>query len=280
MKLFEIVKPGIQTTIQDHGRFGYRANGVPISGPMDRFAYTMLNELLGNKQSSAVLEVWLGGLELKCLSDCDIAITGAKMNILIDGTTQEMWKVIRLKAGQMVKLGQAEEGIIAYLGIRGELEVEKWLGSASVYSKGRMGRPFKKGDTITGMPRNGAIKGIVHQERPVYSQKLIVEIWPSVHRSLFKNENFEGPYKLNSGDRMGYLFEGPPIEFHSSGDILSEAVEPGTIQVNNKGQLIVLMADAQTTGGYATFGKIVETDLWKVAQLRPGGEMRMIDRHK
>ena len=84
MKLFEIVKPGIQTTIQDHGRFGYRANGVPISGPMDRFAYTLVNDLLGNKPSSAVLEVWLGGLELICHSDCDIAMTGAKMSILID----------------------------------------------------------------------------------------------------------------------------------------------------------------------------------------------------
>lgn len=280
MKLFEIVKPGIQTTIQDHGRFGYRANGVPISGPMDRVAYTLLNDLLGNKPSSAVLEVWLGGLELICLSDCDIAFTGAKMNILIDGTTQEMWKVIRVKAGQMVKLGQAEDGMIAYLGIRGELEVEKWLGSSSVYSKGRMGRPIKKGDIIEGIPTRGAIQGLVHVERPVYSQMLTVEIWPSVHRFLFKNENFEGPYHLKSGDRMGYLFEGPPIEFHSSGDILSEAVEPGTIQVNNKGQLIVLMADAQTTGGYATLGKIVEADLWKVAQLRPGGEIRLMDRHK
>ena len=79
---------------------------------------------------------------------------------------------------------------------------------------------------------------------------------------------------------MGYLFEGPPIEFQSSEDILSEAVEPGTIQVNNKGQLIVLMADAQTTGGYATLGKIVEADLWKVAQLRPDGEIRLRDRQK
>lgn len=280
MKLFEVVKPGIQTTIQDHGRFGYRANGVPISGPMDRFAFTMLNDLLGNKPSSAVLEVWIGGLELICLSDCEIAITGAKVNIFVDGTTQEMWKVIRVKAGQMVKLGQAEEGIIAYLGIRGEMEVENWLESASVYSKGRIGRPFKKGDFIEGTPTSGTIQGIVQLERPVYSQKLTVEIWPSVHRSLFKNESFGGPYKLKSGDRMGYLFEGPPIEFHSSGDILSEAVEPGTIQVNNKGQLIVLMADAQTTGGYATLGKIVEVDLWKVAQLRPGGEIRLRDRLK
>ena len=280
MKLFEIVNPGIQTTIQDHGRFGYRANGVPISGPMDRVAYTLLNDLLGNKPSSAVLEVWLGGLELKCLSDCDIAITGAKMNILIDGTTKERWKVIRVKAGQLIKLGQAEDGMIAYLGIRGELEVEKWLGSSSVYSKGRMGQPFKKGDTIIGMPTKGAIQGLIHIERPVYSQMLTVEIWPSVHKSLFKNENFGGPYKLKSGDRMGYLFEGPPIEFHSSGDILSEAVEPGTIQVNNKGQLIVLISDAQTTGGYATLGKIVEADLWKVAQLRPGGEIRLRDRQK
>lgn len=280
MKLFEVVKPGIQTTIQDHGRFGYRANGVPISGPVDRFAYTMLNDLLGNKPSSAVLEIWLGGLELICLSDCEIAVTGAKVNIHVDGTTQEMWKVIRVKVGQMVKLGQAEEGIISYLGIRGELEVEMWLGSASVYLKGKMGRPFKKGDTIIGMPTKGLIQGLVLVERPVYSQKLTVEIWPSVHRSLFKNENFEGPYRLKSGDRMGYLFEGPPIEFHSSGDILSEAVEPGTIQANNKGQLIVLMADAQTTGGYATLGKIVEADLWRVAQLRPGGEIRLRYRQK
>jgi biotin-dependent carboxylase-like uncharacterized protein len=280
MKLFEVVKPGLMTTIQDHGRFGYRANGVPISGPMDRYAYTILNELLGNKPSSAVLEVWHGGLELICLCDCDIAITGSKLNILIDGSIHDMWKVIRVNAGQMVKLEQATKGVIAYLGIRGVLEVETWLGSASIYSKGGMGRPLIKGDTLEGTPIRGSIQGLIQMQRPLYSQQLIVKIWPSVHRSLFKNENIQGPYRLKAGDRMGYLFEGPPIEFYSSSDILSEAVEPGTIQVNNKGQLIVLMADAQTTGGYATLGKIVDADLWKVAQLRPGGELQLIDRQK
>lgn len=278
MKLFEVIQPGLLTTIQDHGRFGYRAHGVPISGPMDRFAYTVLNDLLGNKHAAPVLEVWLGGLTLKCHADCEIAVTGSEVNVYVDEKIQAQWKVLRIKAGQIVRLGHAKSGVIAYVGIRGELEVDTCLGSASVYSKGNMGQPFNSGDTIWGYPTTGGIQGIIHKECPVYLQNVIVEMWPSVHRFLFKNKNFAGPYQLKSGDRMGYLFESPPIEFHTSGDIFSEAVEPGTIQVNNNGQLIVLMADAQTTGGYATLGKIVGADLWKVAQLRPGGEMRLRDR--
>ena len=154
------------------------------------------------------------------------------------------------------------------------------MGSQSVYPKGNIGSVLIKDEIIYGeeieLPKFN--RGLVSTEIPAYFNEVEVNVWPSPHQEMFCDESidefFHTAYTLKTGDRMGYFFSGPQLEFKEKRNILSEATQCGTIQVPNNGQPIVLMADAQTVGGYPTIGKVSDDDLWKIAQLRSGGKVR------
>lgn len=279
--LFRVVKPGVYATIQDRGRFGYRHFGMPVSGPMDWQAFQLGQEIINNGESNNALELFLGGLTLEILSDHRIIIAGANLGALIDGEeVAPLWKTFSVLKGQMISFTKPISGAIAYIIPEGGYLATEILGSTSSYPRGLIGEPVKK-ETIlyaNSMKETRLNRGLRLGSTPKYAQDITIELFESPHMELFTKtsvENFlNSIYTYRGGDRMGYFFNGTPLEFVESGDIVSEATQFGTVQVPTNGQPIILMADAQTTGGYATIGTVIKADLPKVAQLKNGGTIR------
>ena len=246
LPLFRVKKAGVYGSIQDLGRFGYRRFGVPVSGPMDAKAFQIGHYILGNHPNSPALELFLGGQEFEVLEDHRIVITGADLGATLDGKRAATWKSFDLYKGQTLKFTKSIAGSIVYVIPEGGFQAEQLLGSASVYPKGGLGRSLERGMIL--YAARGKTKkfqtGLVQEEIPEYAQEVNVHVWPSPHLQRFKQDSiaqfFQAEYRMKTGDRMGYLFAGPALEFKESGDILSEATQFGTIQVPTNGFPIVL----------------------------------------
>ncbi|WP_342513063.1 biotin-dependent carboxyltransferase family protein [Sporosarcina sp. FSL K6-1522] len=279
--LFRVAKTGVYASIQDSGRFGFRRFGMPVAGPMDQQAFQLGQEIIGNAEDGNALELFLGGLTLEVLADHRIVITGADLGAVIDGEeAAPLWKTFLIRQGQTISFTQPVNGAIAYIIPEGGLAAEEVLGSCASYPRGLIGEPIKKERILyANVPKKERFnRGLRSSNIPDYGQEITVELYNSPHMGLFKQSSVEtflnATYTYRGGDRMGYFFGGPSLEFISSGDIVSEATQFGTVQVPSNGQPIILMADAQTTGGYATIGTVAQEDLPKVAQLRNGGRVR------
>lgn len=278
-ELFRVLKQGVYASMQDKGRHGFRKYGMPVAGAMDSYAYRIGNEIFNHSTPVAALELFLGGLSLEVLCDHSIVITGADLSAELDGTPVPLWKSLDVCKGQTLSFNKPIAGSIAYIIPCGGFACDEIMGSRSVYPKGKIGCVIKKGDILsvhdTGRPKHH--RGLMLSEIPRYENEVEVTLWESPHLNLFHEgsvkEFFEGQYTYRGGDRMGYYLSGPKMEFIHGSDILSEATQYGTVQVPSNGQPIVLMADAQTIGGYATMGKVMDSDLWKIAQLKNGGKI-------
>lgn len=278
--LFKVVKSGVYASIQDRGRFGFRKFGVPVSGPMDSEAFALGHKIIGNDESETALELFLGGLSLEVLTNHRIVITGANLGAVIDGRKAPMWKTFTVSKGQILSFPKPINGSITYIIPEGGFSVNRFLGSKSSYFKGQIGDAINKETIFFANPitQRRFNRGLLNEYIPSYEQEISIKLFESPHMKLFKRLSIKqflaNPYTLRGGDRMGYFFNGPPLEFKTSGDIVSEATQFGTVQVPTNGQPIILMADSQTIGGYATIGSVVKEDLAKVAQLRNGGKVR------
>jgi len=283
--LFRVVKPGVYATIQDQGRFGFRRFGMPVAGPMDRLAFQLGQDIIGNEDSGNALELFLGGLTVEVLTDHRIVIAGADLGVMIDGDMPApLWKTFQIWKGQTISFSKPISGAIAYIIPEGGYAVKKILGSNSSYPRGLIGETVKK-ETIlyaNTSSKKRFNRGLLVDEIPGYELDVTVELFKSPHMDLFEKSSVDtflnASYTYRGGDRMGYFFNGPPLKFIDSGDIVSEATQFGTVQVPTNGQPIILMADAQTTGGYATIGTVSKADLPKVAQLKNGGTIRFVYR--
>lgn len=279
--LFRVVKSGVYATIQDRGRFGYRHFGMPVSGPMDWQAFQYGQGIINHRKSTNALELFLGGLTLEVLADHRIIITGADLGARINGEhVAPLWKTFKVLKGQTISFTKPICGAIAYIIPEGGYLTAEILGSTSSYPRGLIGEPVKKEMILyaNSVLDKGLNRGLRLESIPNYEQDITVELFESPHIDLFTESsivNFlKSTYTYRGGDRMGYFFNGDPLEFVESGDIVSEATQFGTVQVPTNGQPIILMADAQTTGGYATIGTVIKADLPKVAQLKNGGTVR------
>lgn len=285
ISLFRVVKSGVYATIQDRGRFGFRCFGMPVAGPMDREAFQLGQDIIGNDESGNALELFLGGLTVEVLTDHRIVIAGADLGAMIDGETPApLWKTFQIWKGQTISFSKPISGAIAYIIPEGGYAVKEILGSRSSYPRGLIGEIVKK-ETIlyaNSLKQKRLNRGLLVGNIPSYAQDITIELFKSPHMDLFEKSSVEAflnaSYTYRGGDRMGYFFNGPPLEFMDSGDIVSEATQFGTVQVPTNGQPIILMADAQTTGGYATIGTVSKADLPKVAQLKNGGTIRFVYR--
>jgi len=156
MEIFRVLEPGIYTTVQDRGRYGYQQFGIPISGAMDQFAYRVANLLVGNPEDAAVLEITVFGPRLEVLAEADIAVTGAEMPITINDEAAEGWTSLRVRPGDVVALKQVRSGCRAYLAVTGGIDVPVVMGSRSTYVGGKLGgyqgRPLAKGDLLARGP--------------------------------------------------------------------------------------------------------------------------------
>jgi antagonist of KipI len=180
-----VLHAGFQTTIQDLGRYGYLRAGIPPSGPMDRDAFVIANRLVGNDDNAAALECAFLGPKLECRTDAWVAVTGAELDLRINGKLEVMWTVLRIRSGDVVQLGPARNGCWTYVAISGGVDVPPVLGSRATYVRGILGgtegRPLKDGDLL---PLKAILRGhaglerrqILSQYRPSFPAEVEVRV--------------------------------------------------------------------------------------------------------
>jgi antagonist of KipI len=282
MRAFEVFHPGIFTSIQDLGRPQYLKYGIPASGAADRFSAGVANLLVGNLPGAALLEVTLFQFELLALNDLIMAVTGGNLSPHVNEKPWPMWQSVALREGDRVSFRERKEGLRAYLAIRGGFSGREFLGSRSVFVRGLMGNAVQKGEILeTANPVTKPIppRKISPEMIPIFSNKnnLRVVLGPQDDRFTKKGiETFlSSDYRVSSqSDRMGYRLEGPTIEHRSGADIISEPIARGAIQVPGDGLPIILLWDAQVSGGYTKIANVISADLDRLAQIMPGEGLR------
>jgi len=281
--MLRILRAGMMTSLQDQGRTGFRQYGISVGGALDQPAMRTANMLVGNPQQSAVLEIVLGQFKAQFTRDGWFALTGAGCNADLDG--KPVWTGWRLpvKKGQVLSLATPTRGMRSYLAVNGGFAVPEMLGSVSTDLKaafgGWQGRKLQDGDELPlGKPtRDFKDKAGVRQL--LWGNRIRALAGPEY--SEFSREAQQGfwrsPWKLSpQSNRMGYRLQGRELKRDATRDLLSHGLVPGVVQVPPNGQPIVLMADAQTTGGYPRIACIIEADLYHLAQIRLGEPIHFI----
>jgi len=282
MKAFQILNPGALTTIQDFGRKGYMKYGTPASGAADPFAAEAANLLVGNDPGAALLEITLFRLDLLALENLTIAVTGGDLTPTVNKNPLPMWRSAPVQRGDRIAFRGRKTGFRAYLAVRGGLAAEEFLGSRSVFLRGLMGQPLRAEAILSTEedPAGDFQPRIMPPERvPDYSRRgpLRVILGPQDDRFTAKGiEIFlTSEYKVSAqSDRMGYRLEGPKIEHLRGADIISEGIARGAIQVPGDGLPIILLWDAQVSGGYTKIANVIGADLGIPAQVMPGETIR------
>jgi biotin-dependent carboxylase-like uncharacterized protein len=280
MKVFNVLKPGFFTTIQDLGRYGFLKYGVSISGAMDTFSLKAANLLVGNSPNDAGLEITLFGLELQALSSIQIAITGGVISPKINGEDVPMWQTLGIQRGEILSFGKVESGCRAYLAVRGGINTPLVIGSRSTCLRGGLGgisgRQLKIGDTIEAFDtqRLELEYKVPEEHAPRFTNHFQAHVILGPQDDMFTEKGIStflsSQYKVTlEADRMGYRLEGPLIEHRGKADIISDALLPGAVQVPKSGKPIVIMRDAQTTGGYPKIAVVISSDLSMLGQAKP-----------
>jgi len=281
MKLFKVAQPGFFTTVQDLGRHGFLRYGVPVSGAMDDFSLQLANMLVRNELTDACLEVTMLGPELEALKNTQIAITGGDLSPHINGQDVNMWQTLNVSSGDVVSFGKVRSGCRAYLSVTGGINVPLVLGSRSTYFRGEMGgvegRRLRAEDIIEGFDSANSIDSQLSMPKeliPSFGREAHVKVLLGPQLENFTENAVEtflsNPYIISlEADRMGYRLDGPVIEHRTKGDIVSDAILSGAVQVPSNGMPIVTMRDAQTTGGYAKIAKVITSDLNVLGQAKP-----------
>ncbi|GGH88651.1 antagonist of KipI [Pullulanibacillus pueri] len=301
--MIEILKPGLLSSIQDLGRFGYQKFGVIVSGVMDQLAHRLANLLVGNLETAPTLELTLLGPSIAFKEEALIAICGGDLSPIIDGKPVRMWRPIYVKAGSNLIFGPCRSGCRAYLAVAGGFDIPKVMESYSTYIRagigGFKGRALKGGDNIPFGQRsswaNRMIEGLAPEKKAAgvveFSWSVAPDVLPLLESEpklrvmagrqahLFDHNSreklFTEPFTISpQSDRMGYRLSGPQLKLETPEELISEAVTFGTIQVPSNGNPIILLADRQTTGGYPKIGQVITVDLPKIAQLKPGDKVR------
>ncbi len=275
----EVLKPGMFTTVQDAGRPGHRADGVPGGGAADTLALRLANLLVGNEQHAAGLECTLVGPELRFNRDTLVAWGGATTAAL------PSWRPVPVRAGDALTIGPLSRGCRGYLAIAGGVETPPQLGSRGTYVRGALGgfdgRALRVGDVVpVGAGCSRASTGQWHiDERllPAYANPVTVRVVTGAHGADFEDWRGRAFTVSPQSDRMGARLVGTLPRLAPPRELVSSPVAPGTIQVPPDGQPIVLLADAQTIGGYPQVAHVISVDLPLVAQLRPGDTVRFTE---
>jgi len=282
MRAFEVINPGIYTTIQDLGRPGYMKFGIPASGAADRFSAQVANLLVGNEPQAAVLETTLFRLELLALADLTLAVAGGDLSPTVNKAPLPMGESVPIRKGDRISFRGRKRGFRAFVAIRGGFGGPRFLGSRSVFVRGLMGNPLKRGEILDA--ENAAV-------RPPYHGLLPADLFPglsprgAVRVILGPQQDRVSPQGVETflsaeyavspaSDRMGYRLEGPKIEHARGADIISEAIAPGAIQVPGEGLPIIMLWDAQVSGGYTKIANVISADLDRLAQVMPGEKLR------
>ena len=284
----EILSPGLLSTIQDFGRFGYQASGFAPTGACDSLSMKRANALVGNDPGEAVLEMMLLGITARFYKSCVIALTGADMSPKINGAEAENGAAIRISSGDVLELSGARDGMGCYLAVAGGFDIPLVMGSRSTGMRfgvgGLDGRKLMRGDMLKLRDPASDLPDLPSRRltsAPVFSNHVVLRAVPGPQDYMFSDSEldsfFSHPYSVtNATDRMGIRLEGAPIVPKTTSDIISDGTAFGAIQVPSGGQPIILMADRQTTGGYAKIATVITADLPRAAQMRPGCTVRFM----
>ncbi len=288
LEAFEVLDPGILTTIQDLGRYGYSRFGIPPSGALDPLSIRIANLLVGNREEGACLEVTVMGLKLKALREVAIAITGGDLSPALNGEPMEMWKNLILVEGDALVFRRLRNGCRAYLAVSGGIDVPEVMGSRSTYLSGRFGgmegRMLKRGDTLstsgTGPPLNGLGSRFPKEWLPLFGSEVLLNVIAGPQDDHFTERGAEtfwsSAYLVTpQSDRMGIRLEGAQIERRPDVEesIISEGLLPGAIQVPGDGKPMIILTEL-VTGGYTKIATVISADLPKAGQLKPGDQVR------
>ncbi|MCD8199283.1 MAG: biotin-dependent carboxyltransferase family protein [Phascolarctobacterium sp.] len=299
---FRVLRAGMLSTLQDLGRYGYQKFGINVAGAMDQVSLRLANILVGNREGDGALEITLTGPTLEFNADALIALTGADLSPVIDGVKVKMNCPVAVKAGAVLKFGTCRKGCRCYLATAGGYEVPYVMQSKSTYLRGGFGgvqgRALKKGDLIdSGEPsafgqqmlkmllQKGAKSFraagwfIVPPHMSPRSLTQSIRITPGLQGDAFTDESMRDlvskPFKITtSADRLGYRLEGPKITLKEPLEMISEIATCGTVQVPPDGNPIILMADHQSVAGYPKVAQVVAADISRIAQYRPGLQIR------
>lgn len=280
-------------TVQDLGRRGYRSLGVPVSGALDILSASYANALVGNKVDAALIE-FAGSITLRASQDLVVAVTGGLPKVYVDQYEVPSWKPIYLRSGKELTIRPSDRGNVNYVAIAGGVECESVLGSKSTYVRGGfgcLGRPLKVGDILTvpevdveglwSRVHNLSATVNVSERTPRRDEVLILRVTKGIHAEQLQDLDtlLKHEYVVTlESDRMGYRLDGPPLTSASKlGRLPSIPTDRGYVQIPPDGKPIVLMSDAQTTGGYAVALHVVPPDTDVLAQARPGHKVRFVE---
>lgn len=277
---------GAQCLVEDRGRPGYAGLGVTTSGAMDQGSHTLANRLLGNDESAATLEALFGGLTLRALRTVTVAVTGASAPVTINGRTQDMFTPLHLTPGDVLAIGTPTSGLRCYVAVRGGIDAAPTLGSRSSDPTTGLGpAPLGVGDALTvGALPAAPIPGcdVAAVGAPRTSRMLTLTLGPredwftDAALAALATETWQVSADT---DRVGVRLDGPALERSRTGELASEGMVRGAVQVPPSGLPVVFASDHPTTGGYPVVGVLSDADVDWLAQARPGTPVRFRVRH-
>ncbi|MGK0715891.1 biotin-dependent carboxyltransferase family protein [Leucobacter sp. W1153] len=293
----EILVPGLATTVQDRGRFGYYRFGIPQGGAMDQYAASIANRLVGNTADEALLECTYLGPKFTVDAPTVIAVTGAPLEVLVNGKPQPANSRLELSAGDEVSFGMLKGGSKFFIAVAGGIDVPEVLGSRSTYPIGKMGgfegRSLQTGDVVpVGRPlpeKLPRIESIPEELLPSYDREVTVRFMLGLYDHKLTEEGLanltESEWTLTPvADRMGLRFDGPGAPWKTEEQPFGAGQDPsnitdagyavGSIQIPGGTQPIVLHCDAVSGGGYAQAGTVISADMDLFARMAPGTKVR------
>lgn len=284
-----VIAPGLQATLQGSLRAGYRHMGMPWAGPADSLSMALANRLVRNAPDATALEITYGGIEFEVEAPTQIGVTGAPVSIELNGQQAPMHRTLDLAVGDRLTLGMATFGMRIYLAVAGGFKASAVLGSESTYLPaglgGYQGRSLKAGDTLECKSAPSPMNTIETPKdlRPHIGASAALRAFAGPESDLLNAESAKAIYTETwqaaaQITRMGIGLEGPHLATRSDGKMKSAPVFPGSVQCPESGQPIILMADAQTTGGYPRIAQVAQCDLHLLGQVRPSSHIHFIAR--
>lgn len=277
-----VVRAGALTTVQDRGRPGHAHLGVPRSGALDPPAAALVNRLVGNSPDAAVLETTLDGCAVRARSAVTVAVGGAPCPVTVGGRPAPWGAPVRVPAGEVLEVGAAVAGVRAYVAVSGGVAVEPVLGSRATDLLSGLGPPpLTDGVVLPLGPPTAPPACLDTAPQPAPPTELVLRITPGPREDWFTPRALRDlttrTYRVSpASNRIGLRTEGPTLERSRAGELPSEGMVLGAIQVPPDGRPLIFLADHPTTGGYPVPAVVHPTDLAATAQARPGTPLRFV----
>lgn len=281
-RALSVVRAGALTTVQDQGRPGHAHLGVPRSGALDGPAAALANRLVGNSPEAAVLETTVNGCALRPRSSVTVTVAGAPCPVTLNGRPAPWGAPVRVPAGALLDVGPARGGLRSYVAVSGGVAVDPVLGSRSTDLLSGLGPPPLTDGMVLPLGRPCALHARVDVvPQPAPPSELVLRVTPGPRDDWFTAAALRTlttrTYRVSSAsNRIGLRTEGPSLERAVSGELPSEGMVLGAVQVPPDGRPVVFLADHPTTGGYPVIAVVRPADLPAAAQAVPGTPVRFV----